>query len=68
MTLGENGILRYGHFCGFLEDGMVNLGPIDFQMGLPLKFKINSNDGQNKFELEVHIQPKKAKMPLLPQI
>ena len=36
MVVGQNGILRYGHFCVFIEDKVVNLGPIDFQMGLPL--------------------------------
>ena len=29
IDIGQNGILRYGHFCGFLEDKMVNFGPID---------------------------------------
>ena len=50
MPLGQNGVLRYGHFCGFMEAKMVNLGPIDFQLGLPLN--INENDGQNKM---IHI-------------
>ena len=56
--LGKNGILRYGHFYGFLEAKMVNLGPIDFQLGWPLN--INGNDRQNKFE--VHISKHVAKM------
>ena len=30
---------------------MVNLGPIDFQMGLSLN--INENDGQNKFKVNI---------------
>ena len=34
--LGENGVLRYGHFCGCLEANMVNLGSIYFSLGLPL--------------------------------
>ena len=37
---------------------MVNLGPIDFQLGLP--FNINRNEGQNKFE--VHISKNVTKM------
>ena len=41
-----------------LEDKLVNLGPIDFQMGLP--FNTNVNEGQNKFE--VHISKYMAKM------
>ena len=32
-------------FVVFLEDEMVNLGPIYFQIGLPLN--VNVNDGQN---------------------
>ena len=38
---------------------MVNLGPIGFQLGLPLN-NINVNDEQNKFE--VHISNKLAKI------
>ena len=45
-------------FCGFLEDKMINLGPIDFLLGLLLN--INVNNGQNKFE--VHIFKKMAKI------
>ena len=45
-------------FVFFLEDKMVNLGPIDFQIGLP--FNINVNNGQNKFE--VHISKNMSKM------
>ena len=37
---------------------MVNLGPIDFQLGLTLN--INRNEGQNK--IEVHISKNVAKM------
>ena len=36
-------------FLWFLEDKMVNLGQIDFELGLPLN--INVNDGQNNFEV-----------------
>ena len=41
-------ILRFGHFSGLLEDKIlkdkiVNLGPIDFQLGLLLD--INGNYG-----------------------
>ena len=42
---------------------MVNLGPIDFQLGLPLNIK--KNDGQNKFE--VHILKNVAKWPISAQ-
>ena len=37
MTIGQNGVLRYGHFGEFLEffgDRMANLGLIDFNLGL----------------------------------
>ena len=36
---------------------MINLGPIDFQMGFPLN--LNVNDKQNKFE--IHILKKEPK-------
>ena len=42
----------------FLEAKMVNFGPIDFQLGLPLT--INGNEGPNKFE--VHISKNVVKM------
>ena len=43
-TSGQNGILRYGHFCVFFEVKMVKLGlPID----------INENDSQNIFEVHI---------------
>ena len=65
MTLEQNGILRYGYFCGFLESKVVNLGPIDFQLGLSLD--IVENDGQNKFE--VHISKNVTKLAnFLPKI
>ena len=35
----------------FFKAKMVNLGPIDFQLGLPLD--INESDGQNKFEIYI---------------
>ena len=57
-VLGQNTILRYGHFCVVLETKMVNLGPIDFQLCLSLN--INLNYGHNKFK--VHISKNVAKM------
>ena len=60
MTLGQNGVLRYGHFGEFLEDIMANLGMIDFK--LDLYIKVNVNAGQNKFE--VHILKHLAKMAI----
>ena len=47
MTLGQNGVLRYGHFSDFwsyFHDRMANLGLIDFK--LCLYIKINVNAGQ----------------------
>ena len=45
MTLGQNGVLRYGHFGEFLEffllDRMANLGLIDFKLGLYTKVNVN---------------------------
>ena len=38
-------------FSVFLETKMVNLGPIDFQIGFPLK--INGNDGQQKIDIHI---------------
>ena len=64
MTLGQNGVLRYGHLCEFLEffgDRMANLGLIDFKLGLYIK--VNVNNGQNKFE--VHISKNVAKIAIL---
>ena len=61
MTLGQNGVLRYGHFGEFLEffwNRMANLGLIDFKLGLYIK--VHLNDGQNK--CEVHISKHLAKM------
>ena len=54
MTLGQNGVLRYGNFGEFLEflgDRMANLGLIDFKLGLYIK--VNVNTGQNKFEVHI---------------
>ena len=45
-------------FLWFLEDKIVNLGPIDFKLGVPVN--INVNDGQNKFE--VHMSKNMAKI------
>ena len=45
MTLGLNGVLRYGHFCEFLEffgDRMANLGLIDFKLGFYTKVNVNA--------------------------
>ena len=44
MTLGQNVVLRYGHFGEFLEffgDRMANLGMIDFKLGLKSMGKTN---------------------------
>ena len=30
MTLGQNGVLRYGHFSDFFSNRMSNLGLIDW--------------------------------------
>ena len=41
--LGQNGVLRYGHFSDFLElfgDRMANLGLIDFKIGLYIKVNV----------------------------
>ena len=54
MTLGQNGVLRYGHFGEFLEfylDRMTNLCLIDFKLGMYIK--INVNTGQNKSEVHI---------------
>ena len=66
MTLGQNGVLRYGHLGEFLEfflllDRMADLSLIDFKLGLYIK--VNVNIGQNKFE--VHISKNVAKMAIL---
>ena len=61
MTLGQNGVLRYGHPGEFLEffwDRMANLGLIDFKLGLYIKVNVNAR--QNKFE--VHISKNVVKM------
>ena len=51
MTLGQNGVLRYGDFLEFFGDRMANLGLIDFKLGLFIK--VNVNTGQNKFEVHI---------------
>ena len=54
MTPGEHGVLRYGHFCNFLEffgDRMANLGLIDVKLGLYIKG--NVNEEKNKFESHI---------------
>ena len=54
MTLGQNGVLRYGHFGEFLEffgDRMANLRLIDFKLGLYIE--VNVNTGQSKFEVHI---------------
>ena len=54
MTLGQNGVLRYGHFGEFLEffrDIMANLVLIDFKLGLYIKVNVNAR--QNKFEVHI---------------
>ena len=64
MTLGQNGVLRYGHFGECLEffgDRMANLSLIDSKLGLYIK--VNVNNGQNKFK--VHISKNVAEMAIL---
>ena len=54
MTLGQNRVLRYGHFGEFLDffrDRIANLGLIDFKLGLYIK--VNANTGQHKFEVHI---------------
>ena len=33
MTLGKNGVLKFGQFSDFLGDIMANLGLIDLKLG-----------------------------------
>ena len=45
MTLGQNGVLRYGPFGEFLEffgDRMANSGLIDFKLGFNIKVNVSS--------------------------
>ena len=61
MTLGQNGVLKYGHFRDFLEffgDRMANLGLIDLVCISNLMYM----RGKNKFE--VHISKHLAKMAM----
>ena len=54
LTLGQNGVLRYGHFSDFWSifgDRMANLGLVDFKIGLYIKFIVNAR--QNKFKVRV---------------
>ena len=63
MRLGQNAVLRYGHFGEFLDFfvvKMADLGLIDFKLGLYIR--VNVIDGQNKFE--VHISKHLAKMAI----
>ena len=46
MTLGQNGVLRYGHFGEFLEF---------FGIEWPIWVKVHVNTGQNKFEVNICI-------------
>ena len=51
MTLGQNGVLRYGHFGEFLSifgDRMANFCLIDFTLGLYIK--VNVNVGKRNFK------------------
>ena len=55
MTLGQNGVLRYGHnsdFWSIFGHRMTNLGLIDFKIGWFIK--VNVNAGQNKFEVHIY--------------
>ena len=45
MTLGLNGVLRYGNLSDFLKDKMANLSMIDYLFDLYIN--INVTDGQN---------------------
>ena len=52
MTLGQNGVLRYGHLGEFLEfigDRMANLGLIDFKLGLYIKVNVKMGKTNLKF-------------------
>ena len=45
MTLGQNGVLRYGHFSDILEffGGIIaNLRLIDFKLGLYIQVNVNN--------------------------
>ena len=56
MTLGQNGVFRYGHFNDFWSINgdrmqMDNLGLIDFKIGLYIKVTVST--GRNKFEVHI---------------
>ena len=63
MTLGQNRVLKYGHFGEFLEffgDRMANSGLIDFKLGLYIKVNVN------KFEVFMAISWHKiGQIPLM---
>ena len=45
MTLGQNGVLRYGHFSDFWSifgDRKANLGLIDFKIGLYIQVNVTT--------------------------
>ena len=55
MTLGQNGVFRYGilvMFWSIFEDRMANLGLIDFKIGLYIKVNVTAK--QNKFEVHIY--------------
>ena len=54
MSLGQNGVLRYGHFSDFWSifmNRMANLGLIDFKFSLYIK--VNVITEQTKFEVDI---------------
>ena len=60
MTLGQNGVLRYGHFSDYSEffgDRMASLGLIVFKLGLYIKVDVNNRKINLKF-ISQNIWPK----------
>ena len=60
MTLGQNGVLGYGHFrdCwSFFGNSMANLGLIDFKLGLYIKVDVKKVKTNLKF-ISQNIWPK----------
>ena len=54
MTLGQNGVLRYGHFSEFWSifgDIIAYLGLVDFKIDLYIKVNVNAR--QNKFVVHI---------------
>ena len=49
MTLGQNGVLRYGHFTDLLASKFI--GSFGFKIGLYIKVTVNTR--QNKFEVHI---------------